>query len=145
MNDTKVKRSGLTIHRYHYHYTDEVQCMYFNSNLRKLREDHHLTQKALADIIKVTRPTIAGYESKNHQPDYEKLLILSDYFHISIDDLLRKDLNAPKTGSYMPSVREQDFQYFERHYNYLSEASVKTLFNVMDALVRAELYNKEKR
>ncbi len=119
--------------------------MYFNSNLRKLREDQHLTQKDLADILKVTRPTIAGYENKNHQPDYEKLLLLSDYFHISVDDLLRRDLNAPHTGAYLPVSHEQDLMHFEKCYSYLSESSVRTLFNVMDALVRAELYQKEKR
>lgn len=120
--------------------------MYFGSNLRKLREDHDLTQKALAAMLKVTRPTIAGYESKNHEPDYSKLLILSDYFHVSIDDLLRKDMSLSPSADYELQTRDKDLKHLELCYDSLSEASVHKLFEYIRLLLLSEQYidNKEK-
>ncbi|GAA0788022.1 helix-turn-helix domain-containing protein [Hathewaya limosa] len=64
--------------------------MTFGNKLKLLREHNNLTQQDLAEILKVGRPTIAGYETKGKQPDYDKLIILSNYFNVSIDYLLGK-------------------------------------------------------
>ncbi|MDD7793662.1 helix-turn-helix domain-containing protein [Clostridium sp. 'White wine YQ'] len=70
--------------------------MSFSERLKILRNSKGITQQDLADILKVERPTIAGYETKGKQPDYDKLLILSDYFNVSIDYLLGKsDIKEP--------------------------------------------------
>ena len=62
--------------------------MKFASTLKLLREQNHVTQKELADYLKVTRSTIAGYETKGKQPDYERLLRIAAYFGVSADYLL---------------------------------------------------------
>ena len=56
--------------------------MKFASTLKLLREQNHVTQKELADYLKVTRSTIAGYETKGKQPDYERLLRIAAYFGV---------------------------------------------------------------
>lgn len=48
--------------------------MKFSSTLKELREQNHVTQNQLASHLKLTRSTIAGYETKGKQPDYERLL-----------------------------------------------------------------------
>lgn len=45
-------------------------------------------KEQLASHLKLTRSTIAGYETKGKQPDYERLLQIADYFHVSVDYLL---------------------------------------------------------
>lgn len=62
--------------------------MTFGDRLKELREKHGLTQEQLAKILNITRSTVAGYETKRKQPDYEKLKILADFFNVSIDYLL---------------------------------------------------------
>jgi transcriptional regulator with XRE-family HTH domain len=62
--------------------------MKFGETLKNLREIKGITQKDLGKILGVSRATIAGYETKNHQPDYEKLETLSHFFDVSIDYLL---------------------------------------------------------
>lgn len=47
-----------------------------------------MTQQELAEVLQVSRSTVAGYETKNKQPDYEKLLKLSHLFEVSIEYLL---------------------------------------------------------
>lgn len=46
--------------------------MKFSSTLKELREQNHVTQNQLASHLKLTRSTIAGYETKGKQPDYEQ-------------------------------------------------------------------------
>lgn len=62
--------------------------MNFADNLKHLRESKQLTQEQLADHLKVSRSTIAGYESEHHHPDFENLEKISTFFHVSIDFLL---------------------------------------------------------
>lgn len=47
--------------------------MNFGNNLKDLRETWNITQGQLAEYLQVSRPTIAGYETKSRQPDFEKL------------------------------------------------------------------------
>lgn len=60
----------------------------FPNILKSLRKENNITQEELAAYLNVTRPTIAGYESRNKQPDYEKLAMLAEYFHVTIDYLI---------------------------------------------------------
>lgn len=62
--------------------------MNFANTLKNLRELHNVTQDELAKYLKVSRPTIAGYERKNRQPDFEKLVKIAEYFNVSIDYLI---------------------------------------------------------
>lgn len=62
--------------------------MNFANNLKFLRESNNITQEQLADFLQVSRPTIAGYETKSRQPDFERLTKISQFFHVSIDYLL---------------------------------------------------------
>ena len=62
--------------------------MNFGDNLKDLREAQHITQSQLAEYLQVSRPTIAGYETKNRQPDFEKLEKIADFFQVSIDFLI---------------------------------------------------------
>ena len=63
--------------------------MNFANTLKNLREVNHVTQEQLADYLKVSRPTIAGYETKSRQPDFERLVKIAEYFEVSIDYLMR--------------------------------------------------------
>lgn len=62
--------------------------MNFGNNLKDLRETRNITQGQLAEYLQVSRPTIAGYETKSRQPDFEKLEKIANYFHVSIDYLI---------------------------------------------------------
>jgi len=62
--------------------------MNFANNLKNLRESNNITQEQLAEYLKVSRPTVAGYETKSRQPDYERLEKIAEYFNVSIDYLI---------------------------------------------------------
>lgn len=62
--------------------------MGFPEILKELRESRDIRQEDLAKYLNVSRPTVAGYETGRREPDYNKLVMLSEYFHVSIDFLL---------------------------------------------------------
>ena len=62
--------------------------MEFSKTLKNLRESREITQEELAKKLRVSRPTIAGYETKHREPDFHKLLLLSEFFEVSVDYLL---------------------------------------------------------
>lgn len=81
--------------------------MKFAETLKNLRDIKGMTQKDLGKILGVSRETIAGYETKNHQPDYEKLEILSRFFDVSIDYLLTGDDSFHIESMKRPPINEK--------------------------------------
>ncbi len=66
--------------------------MDFGKRLKMIRKLHNVTQQELADTLNISRSTIAGYETKGKEPDYATLIRISDYFNISVDNLLRESI-----------------------------------------------------
>lgn len=68
----------------------------FGSRLKDLRKEKGITQKQLADMLKVGRPTIAGYETKGKEPDFDTVVLLADYFGVTVDYMLGRDETRKK-------------------------------------------------
>ena len=72
--------------------------MSFGSILKELRKANRITQGELADFLRVSRPTIAGYETKDKQPDFEKLIKLSAVSYTHLDVYKRQASDPPDSG-----------------------------------------------
>ena len=57
-------------------------------NLKKLRENASISQKALADAIGVSQQSVNKYENHNIEPDIETLIRIADFFGTSVDYLI---------------------------------------------------------
>jgi len=66
--------------------------MYFDSNIKFLRSRKKLTQEQLSVALEIKRSTLNNYENGISGPSIQSLVLLSDYFHVAIDTLLRVDL-----------------------------------------------------
>lgn len=66
--------------------------MNISKQLKSYRKKFNLSQEELADIIHVSRPTISNWENSKSYPDLQSLLLLSDYFKISLDELVKGDV-----------------------------------------------------
>jgi transcriptional regulator with XRE-family HTH domain len=60
----------------------------FGQHLKSLRLSKKCTQKQLAFDIGISESIIQRYESNTRKPTYDTLILLSDYFDISIDYLV---------------------------------------------------------
>lgn len=56
--------------------------------LIELRTKKKLTQKAVADKLKISRSTYSNYESDFREPDFKNAELLADIFGVSVDYLL---------------------------------------------------------
>ena len=62
--------------------------MEFSENLQELRQQKQLTQEDLAEKLYVTRTAISKWESGRGYPSIESLKAISEFFAVSIDELL---------------------------------------------------------
>lgn len=67
--------------------------MYLGSNLKLLRKRRKLTQDDVANALNIKRPTYSGYENHIAEPGIDMILVLSKYYNIAVDTLLKTDLS----------------------------------------------------
>ncbi|MCH7402766.1 XRE family transcriptional regulator [Belliella kenyensis] len=67
--------------------------MYIHGNIKFLRKQRGLTQEVAAQAVGISRSKLAGYEL-NINPPLDVVLMISDYFGVSVDLLLRRDLQS---------------------------------------------------
>ena len=65
--------------------------MDFNEKLQQLRKEKGLTQEQLAEILYVSRTAISKWESGRGYPCIESLKDISQFFNVSIDELLNAE------------------------------------------------------
>ena len=58
--------------------------------IKELRQEAALTQSELAKILSVSFQAVSNWERGIAPPDIENLVLISEYFGVTVDDLLRK-------------------------------------------------------
>lgn len=66
--------------------------MELGQRLKDLRNKHNITQEEFADKLYVSRQTISSWENDKSYPDIHSLLMISELFKISLDDLVKGDI-----------------------------------------------------
>ena len=66
--------------------------IFIHKNIKALRLHGQRSQHMLAAEIGMSRPRIAAHEEKRNRPSYEDLKKYSQFFGISVDDLVFKQL-----------------------------------------------------
>ncbi len=62
----------------------------FGERLKELRIDKKITQKQLAQFLRVTGNTVYAWENDKQEPSMTMILKLSEYFCVSLDYLFGK-------------------------------------------------------
>lgn len=63
--------------------------------IQQLRKQKGISQEELADRVGVSRQAVSKWESAQSVPDLDKILLLSDYFEVTTDYLLKGIEPAP--------------------------------------------------
>lgn len=59
--------------------------------ISRLRKQKGLSQDEFANVLKVSRQTISNWENEKSYPDLEMIVKISDYFEVSVDELLKQN------------------------------------------------------
>lgn len=65
--------------------------MTLGEKITSLRNVHNLSQGDLAEKLNVSRQSVSKWETGASIPELDKLIQLSDLFHVSIDELVRAE------------------------------------------------------
>ena len=64
-----------------------------SENIKAIRKSKGLSQQELAIKLNVVRQTISKWEQGQSYPDFQRLVLLSDYFGLTLDELV-KDIDV---------------------------------------------------
>ena len=70
--------------------------MELGKQIKKHRQEVQLSQEELADRVYVSRQTISNWENDKSYPDVNSLVLLSEIFQISLDNLIKGDIEVMK-------------------------------------------------
>lgn len=70
--------------------------MEVGTQIKKFRQSFNLSQEELAEKVYVSRQTISNWETGKNYPDIHSLLLLKSLFNVSLDELLREDIEFIK-------------------------------------------------
>ncbi|HAB59818.1 MAG TPA: transcriptional regulator [Lachnospiraceae bacterium] len=98
--------------------------MELNTQIKKYRTNMNLTQDELAEKVYVTRQTISNWENNKSYPDIHSLLLLSSLFDISLDQLIKGDIDIMKE-----EIKEAELQKFNRYGNIFTALLLITIIS----------------
>ena len=64
-----------------------------SENIKTIRKAKGLSQEELAVKLNVVRQTVSKWEQGQSYPDFQRLVMLSDYFDMTLDELV-KDIDV---------------------------------------------------
>ena len=103
--------------------------MELGSQLKKYRASLNLSQEELAEKIYVTRQTVSNWENEKSYPDIHSLLLLSSLFHVSLDQLIKGDVEIMKEK--ITDVEIKKFHKYGTIYSILLVASFLSIIPVI--------------
>lgn len=81
--------------------------MEISAQIKKYRANMNLSQEELAEKLYVTRQTVSNWETGKSYPDIHSALLMSSLFQISLDQLIKGDLEIMKE-----EIKKEDIKTF---------------------------------
>lgn len=97
--------------------------MELGSRIKQYRSTHGWNQDDLAEKMYVTRQTISNWENDKSYPDLQSLLLLGSLFGVSLDQLVKGDIEIMQKD-----IDQQDIRAVNRN------AALMTAFVILAAL-----------
>ena len=109
----------------------ERRCFAMNmaDRIQHLRKSKGISQEELADRVGVSRQAVSKWESEQSTPDIEKVIILSDFFDVTTDYLLKGIEPVPENAN-----EKADARIF---------SLVGTVFNFIGLVVAIMIWKEE--
>lgn len=86
-----------------------MDFMELGNHIKHYRNEKGLSQEELAERVYVTRQTISNWENNKNYPDLNSIVLLSEIFEISIDNLIKGDLEQMKKEINSEEVKRLNF------------------------------------
>ncbi|MDE5835041.1 MAG: helix-turn-helix domain-containing protein, partial [Ruminococcus sp.] len=78
--------------------------MNIGKSIRRIRTENNMSQEDFAEIFFVTRQTVSNWENEKSYPDLSTIVKISDRFGVSLDTLLKGDMEMVNEISEKASI-----------------------------------------
>lgn len=110
-NENIVKNKNILINN------SNSQCY----RIRELRTEKKITQQEVANALGITYQAYAHYETGRRQPSPDQLILLADFFNVSVDYLLGRDnTGLVERTEQRPAILREDENTLLQVYNELN-------------------------
>lgn len=106
--------------------------MNISDRIQHLRKEKGISQEELADKIGVSRQAVSKWESEQSSPDIEKIILMSNFFEVTTDYLLKGIESVSKESKAVKAKPNADIF-----------AIAGTAFNFMGLIVAAMIWYEE--
>ena len=103
--------------------------MEIGKQIKTHRAKFGLSQEEFADKIFVTRQTVSNWENDKSYPDIHSLVLMSEVFGISLDTLLKGDIEKMQE-----EIKKEDIEYLNKANRRLTLAFVWDFFMLVPLL-----------
>lgn len=107
--------------------------MNLGETLKSLLKQHNISQKKLAEDLFITPSTLGNYVQNTREPDYNTLIKIADYFHVTTDFLLGHSADNCLTqeeilllNTFRALTEEQKEFYLEQGKIFINQNNKKT-------------------
>ena len=97
--------------------------MEIGKQIKKYRSEMEVSQEELAERIFVSRQTVSNWENDKNYPDLKSLLLLSSLFGVSLDILIKGDIEQMKE-----EIKTEDRKLLKRY------KTIVTVFSIISIL-----------
>ena len=109
--------------------------MELNTQIRKYRAGMKLSQEELAEKVYVTRQTISNWENGKSYPDIHSLLLLGSLFNVSLDQLIKGDIEIMKE-----EIKEVEINKLNRYGTIFTILLVVTIISAVPLVLWFDVY-----
>ncbi len=109
--------------------------MEISTQIKKYRNTMKLSQEELAEKIYVTRQTISNWENGKSYPDIHSLLLLGSLFNVSLDQLIKGDIEIMKK-----EINKEDVARFNKVSKQFAVLFVASLIAFIPLAVFVKIY-----
>lgn len=82
--------------------------MLLNEKISMIRKLNNLTQESFADELGVSRQALSKWENGMSVPDVSMLIKIADYYNLTLDQLIRDDIDFPINESGQAKIPAED-------------------------------------
>lgn len=89
--------------------------MSFGKRIKELRENKGHTQREVANLLSMSNSTLAMYETDKRQPDLAATARLADFFGVTTDYLIGRNISAAKSEPTSPQFSADELALIEKY------------------------------
>ena len=100
--------------------------MEVGAQIKKYRSNMGISQEKLAEKVYVSRQTVSNWETGKNYPDIHSVLLLSSVFNVSLDQLIKGDVEIMKK-----EIKETEIKKLKKYAGIYAVFLILTVISVV--------------